>query len=158
MIIAIIVAVGITSCSGNPGELSFTVTYITGGNGMIEGEANQSVTPGGNTTEVTAVPGEGYQFAGWSDGIKTATRRDNNVKSSMTVTAVFEKVNFTVAYAVEGNGSIKGKADQTIAYGENSTAVTAVWSDLFSWVVSTPRARASPPPPPARAGPVPPDV
>ena len=37
MIIAIIVAAGITSCSGNPGELSFTVTYVTDGNGMIEG-------------------------------------------------------------------------------------------------------------------------
>ena len=116
MIIAIIVAAGITSCSGNPGELNFTVTYVTDGNGMIEGETNQSVTPGGNTTDVTAVPGEGYEFVGWSDGVETPTRRDDNIKSDLTVTAVFEKINFTVVYGVEGDGKIDGKAEQTVAY------------------------------------------
>ena len=80
-------------------KITFTVVYVAHGGGSISGEQSQAVAYGENTSSVTAVPGEGYQFAGWSDGIKTATRRDNNVKSSMTVTAVFEKVNFTVAYS-----------------------------------------------------------
>ena len=64
------------------------VSYTTDGNGTIEGEASQSVEYGESAMSVTAVPDYGYEFAGWSDGVKTATRTDTAINNRISVTAV----------------------------------------------------------------------
>lgn len=69
-----------------------TVTYQAGVGGKITGQAVQTIDKGGKTTAVTAVADAGYQFAGWSDGVKTASRTDENVTASKTVTASFTKL------------------------------------------------------------------
>ncbi len=115
-------------------KLIYTVQYLTDGSGRIEGEASQSVEYGGSTTTVTAIPNEGYRFIGWSDGIETATRTDENVKSDITVTAEFEKLIYTVQYLTDGNGTIVGEASQSIAYGESTTTVTAIPNEGYRFV------------------------
>jgi tripartite motif-containing protein 71 len=117
---------------------SYSLTYSAGGNGTISGPAQQNVLYGGSGAAVTALPATGYHFVAWSDGILTATRTDNNVTADLTVTASFALNSYTLAYSANANGSISGPARQTILYGGNGAAVTAVpaagyhfvsWSD-----------------------------
>ncbi len=118
-------------------KITYTVTYLTDGNGILRGEPTQTVEYG-NTTFITAVPNEGYEFVQWSDGVVTAARTDKNVQTDVTVTAIFQKITYTVTYMTDGNGSVDGTSTQIIVYGENATAITAVpdekhvfikWSD-----------------------------
>lgn len=69
----------------------FTLKYIAGSNGTIEGQLTQTVESGKNGTAVTAKADNGYHFTKWSDGVNKATRTDKNVKHDITVTALFAK-------------------------------------------------------------------
>lgn len=90
-------------------RLSYTVEYIAGEGGRIEGECIQSGLTGERTTYVTAIADEGYRFVGWSDSnayndYTNAERRDTiglNVydengklyfRLGFSVTAIFEKI------------------------------------------------------------------
>ena len=46
------------------------------GCGLISGEQWQSVFVGEYSTEVIAIPNDGYRFLEWSDGLKTPNRTD----------------------------------------------------------------------------------
>ncbi|MCH2209087.1 MAG: InlB B-repeat-containing protein, partial [Lentisphaerales bacterium] len=72
-----------------------TVTFRPGLNGSITGELSQSVDYGGGTSEVTAVPADGFRFKEWSDGYQSATRVVNTVEEDLTFTALFEFVAFS---------------------------------------------------------------
>lgn len=116
----------------------YTITYIAETGGSIIGEATQTIAYGENANYVSAVPDIGYQFVKWSDNEINFSRREENVTSDLTVTALFKKTSFEVSYKTDGNGTIEGNANQTVAYRENSTEVTATpnygyrflkWSD-----------------------------
>lgn len=115
-------------------RIGYIVLYQTDGNGTIEGEATQSVKYGENTTVVKAVPNEGYRFVEWSDGIKTAERTDKSVTTDISVTAKFEKVNYTVEYQTDGNGMINGEAIQSVKHDENTMSVTAVPNEGYEFM------------------------
>jgi len=68
---------------------SWTLTYNAGAGGSISGTTPQTVAPGADGSQVTAVPSAGYHFVQWSDGVKTASRTDTNVTADINVTAVF---------------------------------------------------------------------
>lgn len=117
-------------------EVIFVVQYKTDGNGYIEGETNQAVSFGGNTTTVTAIPHDGYQFEQWSDGNTEAVRTDSNVLESTTLTAFFKRQSFNVVYLAEPDGAIGayglsygyvgGWASQTVLYGDDAEPVEAI--------------------------------
>jgi len=87
------------SVTANFAVATYTLTYTAGTNGTILGTTPQTVNHGADGTTVTAVPDPGYQFAGWSDGVLTASRTDLNVTANISVTA-----NFAVAtYSISGN-------------------------------------------------------
>ncbi len=67
----------------------YTLYYRSDGNGYISGEEEQCVLHGEDGSMVTAIPYEGYRFAGWSDGVATAARTDTNVTGELDVTAAF---------------------------------------------------------------------
>jgi hypothetical protein len=71
------------------GVITYTYTVYAGDNGTISGQTNQTVNHGNSTTEVTAVPDEGYHFVQWSDGRTDNPRKDTNVTADITVTAEF---------------------------------------------------------------------
>lgn len=107
-------------------------------NGYIQGLTNQTVKYGQNATEVVAVPHIGYEFIGWSDGVKTAERIDTNVTSDITVYAKFKAQTINVKYGADEHGFIKGLTTQSVEYGQSTTKVEAVpytgyefvgWSD-----------------------------
>ncbi|MCX4312393.1 MAG: hypothetical protein OSJ83_00840 [Clostridia bacterium] len=76
------------------------VSYLVDGEGYIDGEPDQLVPVGGNTTEVEAVPAEGWAFAYWDDGSgaseedmpKEPVRNEKNVRMNITWTAVFQEL------------------------------------------------------------------
>ena len=71
---------------------TFTLAYTAGANGAIIGQTYQTVSRGGNGSDVTARPESGYRFVRWSDGVTTATRRDVNVTGDIAVTAEFTAI------------------------------------------------------------------
>ena len=95
----------------------YTLTYTAGAGGTITGASIQGVPTGEDGTEVTAVPNAGCSFVRWSDGVMTATRKDTNVTSDLSVTAEFSRGSFTLSY-VAGEGSTrKGTAEQGVLSG-----------------------------------------
>ena len=117
---------------------TFTLTYTAGENGSLSGDASQTVNYGEDGTAVTAVPDTGYHFVNWSDLSTADPRTDTNVMADVTVTASFAIDTFSLSYTAGPNGSLTGDASQTVNYGEDGTAVTAVpdtgyhfvdWSD-----------------------------
>ena len=117
-----------------PQENYYSVTYIASEGGVIEGKTEQTVKEGENAEAVTAVPNEGYLFVKWSDGVDTATRHDTNVTSETTATAEFEKITYTVKYLAGEGGTISGKANQQVKYGESAEEVTAVPDEGYYFV------------------------
>ena len=70
----------------------YTVKYTAGEGGKIEGETEQEVAYQKDGEPVTAVAEFGYMFVKWSDGVTTATRRDENIISFFQVWAIFEPI------------------------------------------------------------------
>lgn len=69
-----------------------SVTYDVEGDGYIEGEADQLIPVGGNTSQVVAVAEDGYEFKGWDDGYKKPVRADGKVTEDIVYIAIFESL------------------------------------------------------------------
>ncbi len=57
--------------------------------GRILGPAVQTLNSGKTTASVTALPQEGYEFIGWSDGVTTPTRQKESFSSDTELIAYF---------------------------------------------------------------------
>lgn len=121
-----------------PEAESFTVQYLAGIGGKIEGFAYQTVLAGENPETVKAIPDEGYIFVKWSDGVTDDTRTDRQVTADISVTALFEKIVYNIEYAAGEHGFIEGDLCQNVEYLESGSTVTAIpnkgfvfagWSD-----------------------------
>ncbi len=109
-------------------EIYYTVTFVAGTGGSINGSASQTVLDGGNCTSVTAVADTGYEFTGWSGSYNGTTNplTITNVTSDKTITAIFEPVIFTVSFTAGPGGSISGNTVQSILSGGGCSEVTAI--------------------------------
>jgi len=63
-----------------------TLVYTAGEHGRIRGRSPQTVTYGGDGTQVSAIPDPGYRFVRWSDGAWNASRTERNVTTDLEVT------------------------------------------------------------------------
>ena len=129
------------SGQGNQEQISYTLQYSVNDSsfGYITGEVNQTIKSYQSGTTVTAVAKDGYRFIGWSDGVTSATRREQNVNNNISVTAYFELIPvYTIKYYAGQNGSVIGETEQRVKEGESADSVTAVpdegyrfagWSD-----------------------------
>lgn len=68
----------------------YTLEYSAGDNGSILGISTQIVVQGGDGSEVKAIANSDYYFVKWSDDSTENPRKDSNVTSNISVTAVFE--------------------------------------------------------------------
>ncbi|MGZ2368466.1 InlB B-repeat-containing protein [Ancylomarina sp. YFZ004] len=119
----------------------YTLTYIAGANGTLEGSTPQTVEEGSDATAVKAIADAGYHFTQWSDGNTVNPRTDIDVQSDITVTAEFvidPTPEYTLTYVAGANGSLTGTLVQTVKEGSDATAVKAIadagyhftkWSD-----------------------------
>ncbi|HEY6209699.1 MAG TPA: InlB B-repeat-containing protein, partial [Gemmatimonadales bacterium] len=96
---------------------TYTLAYTAGANGSLTGTSPQTVNYGSSGAAVTAVPSTGYHFVQWSDGVTTATRTDQNVTASISVTATFAINTYAVTPAAGANGSLSPGTAQTVNYG-----------------------------------------
>ncbi len=116
---------GLCACDpSNP----VTITYVATDGGSIVGETTQRVGSGKTTSEVEAIPDEGYKFVKWSDG-STASKRTDEASEDATYTALFadsSMTDFSVTYttadytkctwdkAYVGNSSVEGNITVTV--------------------------------------------
>ncbi|MBN2451700.1 MAG: choice-of-anchor D domain-containing protein, partial [Lentisphaeria bacterium] len=113
---------------------TYTLTYTAGAGGTITGTTPQTVEHGADGAAVTAVPGEGFRFVQWSDGVTTTTRQDTNVAADITVTAEFAILQYTLTYTAGANGTVAGATPQTVTYGADGTGVVAVPNPGYRFV------------------------
>ena len=113
---------------------TYTLTYTAGANGSITGTSPQTVNHGASGSAVTAVPGTGYHFVDWSDGLAPATRTDTSVAGDITVTAQFAINTYTLTYTAGANGSLTGVSPQTVNHGASGTEVTALPATGYHFV------------------------
>lgn len=134
LIFSIILMLGFVACDGE----YFTVSYLTDGNGSIDGASIQKIKEGDNSKEVVALANEGYRFISWSDGLTDNKRMDKSINSDLTVYAIFEKIEIEIKYQAYGGGYIEGETAQKIKFGEDAEPVIAIpdpgykfggWSD-----------------------------
>lgn len=111
--------------------IAYTVNFIAGAAGRIDGNTAQTVAEGGDCAPVTAVADEGFEFIGWggdADGTDAALTV-TNVTANMTIYADFqeqEPVAYTVAFSAGTGGRIDGNTTQTVEEGNDCAPVTAV--------------------------------
>jgi hypothetical protein len=117
---------------------TYTLLYIAGENGTLEGDTEQIVEHGSDGNPVEATPNEGYHFVQWSDELTDNPRTDQNVTDDLTVTAEFAINTYTLLYIAGENGSLSGDAEQIVEHGSDGMPVQAIadagyhfteWSD-----------------------------
>ncbi|MEI7690072.1 MAG: ATP-binding protein [bacterium] len=97
----------------NP-STTYTLNYLAGANGSIQGDNPQLANEGSDGAEVIAIPNPGFMFIAWSDGVTTAARIDYGVWSDLTVTA-----NFAINNS-PGIGDGRSGSDQPILEGSTN--------------------------------------
>ncbi len=99
------------------GVTTFTLTMAVSGNGTTSPSAGEHTYPEGTVVDITAIPGEGWQFVSWTgsvanpDAASTTVTMDKN----KTVTANFSPVGvttYTLTMAVNGNGTTSPSAGE----------------------------------------------
>ncbi|MDM8516483.1 choice-of-anchor U domain-containing protein [Desulfobacterales bacterium HSG16] len=120
---------------------TYQVSFTAQENGTLEGNMEQNVEQGSNTSQVTGVPDEGYRFTGWT-GDYTGTENPltlADIKTDMTVTASFKAETvitpetYRVIYSTSGNGSIEGDMEQIVEEAGDTTNVTAVPDEGYNF-------------------------
>jgi hypothetical protein len=111
-----------------------TVKFVAGSLGYISGGFDvQYLFTGENSLSIQAVPSnsDDYHFLEWrnasGDSITNVNPLTiNNVTKDSTLYAIFVVNWLNVVFQSGGNGSISGDTSQTIYYGENASAITAI--------------------------------
>ncbi len=117
-----------------------TVTPSAGANGSISPNTPQTVNYNGTMT-FTVTPNTSYtaSVGGTCGGALVGNSYTTNaITADCTVVASFTIDTYTLTYTADANGTINGSSPQTVNYGSDGTAVTAVpnigyhfvqWSD-----------------------------
>ena len=90
---------------------TYTLTYTAGSNGSISGTSIQTVNHGDDGTAVTAIADDGYEFVKWSDNRTDNPRKDSNVTSDISVSAIFSPTSPTATLS----------GTSYICFGESAT-------------------------------------
>ena len=108
-------------------EETFQETYIltvqVDGNGSVTITPEKTAYTQGENVTLTATPGDGYNFQGWS-GDLTGTDNPTNITmtKNMTITAHFTIKQYTITASVSGiGGTIEPSGLVTVYHGEDKT-------------------------------------
>jgi hypothetical protein len=112
----------------------YTLTYASGGNGILSGTLVQTVEQGSDGSAIEAFSDFGYHFDNWSDASTGNPRTDTNVQANITVTANFAINTYTVTYTAGDHGSINGTSVQTVDFNTTTNPVTAVADASYHFV------------------------
>jgi uncharacterized repeat protein (TIGR02543 family) len=95
------------------GEPGYVLVINVVGNGSVVRSPNQPVYDDGTPVMLTATPGSGYQFMGWSGSATGAANPLNIVMDSdKNITATFTPITYTLDVTIAGTGSVTKDPDQ----------------------------------------------
>ncbi|MDE2399779.1 MAG: DUF11 domain-containing protein [Patescibacteria group bacterium] len=123
-----------TFAANAPDRFTLTINKAGTGDGTTSGSGTYDT---GTVVPISATPSTGSTFTGWG-GDADCTDGSVTLTADTTCIANFTIDTFTLTYTANANGSITGTTPQTVNYGANGTAVTAVpnlgyhfvdWSD-----------------------------
>ncbi len=132
--IILISCICLIACNSNEDVKSYTVEYVSNGNGYIDGDSLQVVKSGQSTKSVAAVPDIGYEFLGWSDGLTEKSRIDNNISADRVIYASFRIIEFYIKYNAGVGGRINSYSSQRVQFGSDAHEVTAVADKGYEFV------------------------
>lgn len=121
-----------------------TLSFSYSSNGYITGETSQQVAVGKQSSEVIAIPNNGYGFLHWKSADTIYSTNDTLVVTAIedaSFTAYFEE-NFTVKFVAGENGYFEGDTDTlnfTLLKGANSDTIEVFANDGYrfvEWVVN----------------------
>ncbi|MDY0075736.1 MAG: InlB B-repeat-containing protein [Bacteroidales bacterium] len=112
----------------------YWLAYVKWGEGSFIGNTYQYVEYGGDGTPVEVVPGEGHYFMGWDDGVTDNPRTELNVTQNMIIVATLGVYAYELNYSAGANGSLSGQTSQTVYYGQDGTAVTAIPDEHYDFL------------------------
>ena len=120
------------------GDTGHVVAFTADFGGSLYGESTQQIANGAACSAVTALPSKECAFLNWTgpDGFIST---DNplivsNVVKDMGFTAHFTTTTyFNIVITADVGGSLKGNATQSVPYGGNSAAVTAVPDEGYTF-------------------------
>jgi hypothetical protein len=120
----------------NTDETTYNVLFSAGPGGTLNGDADQTVTPGGSTSAVTAVPNSGYRFDRWSGDISGTTNplTISDVQYDMSITAQFAVSNNPQPQPDGGGGGGGGGGGCFITAVQN----TYLWFMVLGLVLGLP--------------------
>ena len=105
--------------------LTFTITPVAGPNGSIDPSTAQTVSEGGSSSALTAIPASGYRFVDWTapDGFRSSVNPlvVSNVSADQTLTANFAANANTVTPSAGSNGSINPSTPQPVGYNASTS-------------------------------------
>lgn len=107
-------------------QKSYKVTFHSSEGGSLSGYTVQNIFHGENCTKITAVPDEGYSFAGW-DGYSGSENplTLKNITSDTTITAKFARMSYKVIFQSNTeHGNIEGEVEQIVLHGGSCSQVT----------------------------------
>ncbi|HKJ28244.1 MAG TPA: InlB B-repeat-containing protein, partial [Anaerolineales bacterium] len=121
---------------GSPPE-QYTLTVNVTGSGAVTQLPDQANYNPGEEVTLTAVPAEGWSFAGWSDDLSGSVNPEAiTMDGNKTVTATFTQDTYTLTVNIVGDGSVRKTPDQTeYSYGDEVElrAFAGVGSQFDHW-------------------------
>jgi hypothetical protein len=120
------------SASSTQYTISASVSPINSGTITGAGNYNQ-----GDNVSLKATANTGYTFVYWTESgtqVSTDTSYSFTATANRTFVANFAIRTYSVSYMANANGAISGTANQTVNYGANGTAVTAVPNTGYHFV------------------------
>ncbi|MDA8413814.1 MAG: choice-of-anchor D domain-containing protein [Desulfobacteraceae bacterium] len=121
-------------CSAN--IQTYTVSFVSGGNGSLSGTVSQTINAGAATSVVTAVPSTGYHFVNWTGtgGFVTTTTNPltvANVAADLTITANFAPDTVNGVCGTSNGSSFALAPDSNLCTNGIPTSVTG--SGPWTW-------------------------
>ncbi len=113
---------------------TYTLSTSVVGSGSVNRNPSQATYNHGTSVQVTAVPGTGYSFTGWS-GDTTGTNNPFTVilHENKSYTATFTINTYTLSTSVVGSGSVNRNPSQATYNHGTSVQVTAVPGTGYSF-------------------------
>lgn len=104
--------------------------------GYLVGKTSQFVNKGEDASLVTAIANDGFEFDGWSDGVKESERRDRSLSGNIHVKAVFRQVEpiYLLEYSAGEGGTLEGKTSQYVVNGRSASQVVAIPEEGYEFV------------------------
>lgn len=100
----------------------FTVSYSAEGNGKIAGVTLQKIPYKENATIIEAIADATADFTEWSDGFPQAKRQDLNVRSNISVSAIFKSKRYNVTFMAYNTAPVLEAIEiQSVERGASAT-------------------------------------